>query len=305
MATQNPALADWVKNAYSMEMSLVGVLEKQSKDAQTDTQLRGGIDRHLEATRHHVELLHDLLQRMGENTSSIQPANPLSALYSMMDGQPDATFKTGLMDFVTENFEVASYRALSTLAMQMGDQETAQIADRILQDELAMVRSLDQVIRPLNAEPQAMAGGAAGAVSEKENIRIAQDSFDALNAHDLDRWMRPISDDYYSDAPGAPMAMDKQQNRQYLQNFVSAFPDLHFDVLRTIAQADHVVCDWEATATHSGPLQSPGGKTIPATNKRVKEFGSTTFEIKDGKIHRSWVYYDMSELMHQLGRDMG
>jgi len=298
MATSNQFLNDWVKNAYSMEMGLVSVLERQVKEVEVDQILAKGIDRHLQATRHHADLLRSCLQRMGENVSGIQPRDPLDALHRQVDGGgPDGILRTELIDFVTESYEVASYKALATLAKQIGDDETARVCAEILQDESSMVSALDRAVPGLGQ------GVVPGRV-DQDNVRIARESFDALNAHDLDRWIRLTTDDYYSDAPGTMEPMDRQQNRDYLANFMSAFRDLHFQVLRTIAQDNHVVMDWEATGTHTGPLQRPDGRIIAQTNRRVKEFGSTTFECQNGKIRRVWVYFDLAALMVQLGTDI-
>jgi ferritin-like metal-binding protein YciE len=57
MATRDAFLVNWVKTAYSMELGLVPVLEKQTTQVQGDPELRQAIDRHLQQTRQHAELL--------------------------------------------------------------------------------------------------------------------------------------------------------------------------------------------------------------------------------------------------------
>lgn len=303
MATGNPTLADWVKNAYSMEMSLVTMLEKQAQDVKTDPQLQQGLNRHLEATRRHVDLLRDRLAALGENASAVRPANPLASIYGQSNGGgQDQSLRTELLDFVTESFEVASYRALGALATHLGDHETARVCQQILRDETAMVRALDEIVPGLrSAESAATPEVGATPKTGQDNVRIARENFEAINAHDADRWLRLTSDDYCGEAPATTGSMDRQQNRDYLNNFFRAFPDLRFQLLRVIASGDHVDVDWSATGTQTGPLISPDGKTIPPTRRSVTEYGSTTFECKDGKIRRTWVYFDMSALMDQLG----
>jgi predicted ester cyclase len=95
--------------------------------------------------------------------------------------------------------------------------------------------------------------------------------------------------------------MNNDQNRAYSQNFLNAFPGSKFEILRTIAEGNYVVNNWRATGQHSGPLMTPGGNAIPPTGKSVTLYGSTTTEVKGGKITRSWTYWDMASLLGQLG----
>lgn len=301
MATRNAFLTDWVKDAYSMEMSLVTVLEKQSREIDSNPQMRTGISQHLDRTRQHVELLRDRLQAMGESVSGIKPTDPLQFLHQRTDGGTDRATQAGLVDYVTESYEVASYQAMAALARRLGDQETARICDRILQDEMTMIRSLPEVLPEI--QRAGGFGGAKGTGSQEttQNLQVVQKNFDALNSHDLGRWASFLSDDYCGEAPGTNGSLDRQTNRDYIQNFFTAFPDLHFELSRTIADGDRVSVNWEATGTNTGQLRSPDGKTIQPTHKKAKTFGNTTFEFKDGKIYRTWVYFDTATLMRQLG----
>ena len=96
--------------------------------------------------------------------------------------------------------------------------------------------------------------------------------------------------------------MNAEQNRMYTQNFLTAFPGSKFEVLHTIAQGDYVVVNWKAGGgAHTGPLHTPSGCTIPPTGKTATVVGSTTSQIKNGKITRSWTFWDMTSLLGQLG----
>jgi predicted ester cyclase len=48
-------------------------------------------------------------------------------------------------------------------------------------------------------------------------------------------------------------------------------------------------------------LQTPSGGSIPPTGKSPVVMGSTTSEVKDGKIIHSWTFWDMAALLGQLG----
>ena len=105
-----------------------------------------------------------------------------------------------------------------------------------------------------------------------------------------------------AEGPGAPGPMNTEQNRMYSQNFKTAFPGAKFEILLTIAHGDYVVTHWKASGgTHSGPLQTPSGASIPPTGKSAIVMGSTTAQLKDGKIIHSWTFWDMASLLGQLG----
>jgi len=134
-------------------------------------------------------------------------------------------------------------------------------------------------------------------MSGHENVKILQKYFEQFSAQDMDGMDRLLSDDFTVEiATGAEGPMNKAQHRQYIQNFLSAFPDGRFDVTLTVAEGNYVVAHWIAMATHTGPLGTPAGITIPASGKQVKVPGVSTAEVKNGKIARYWVFWDTPAL---------
>jgi len=138
-------------------------------------------------------------------------------------------------------------------------------------------------------------------MSEQENVKMAHAFFDAFNAHDLDRADAWVTDDYRAEGPGAAGPMSRDQVKAQNQGFITAFPDLHFEVRRTIADGDYVVVHWTGTGTHNGPLLTPSGGSIPPTGKKAMVSGSVTYEFRGGKAARAWNYWDMAGLLGQLG----
>ncbi|MFQ5951640.1 MAG: ester cyclase [Candidatus Geothermarchaeales archaeon] len=53
--------------------------------------------------------------------------------------------------------------------------------------------------------------------------------------------------------------------------------------------------------TPIGPVVTPDGQTIPATNKRVRFQNAHVFRLKDGKIVQTRVYYDQLGFLARLG----
>jgi len=138
-------------------------------------------------------------------------------------------------------------------------------------------------------------------MSEQENIKVARSFFDAWNAGDLSKADPYEADNVMVETPGAPGPMNAEQNRMYNQNFLTAFPGSKFEILRTISQGNYVVLNWKVSGVHTGPLQTPSGGTIQPTGKTATLYGSTTTQIENGKITRSWNYWDMAVLLGQLG----
>jgi steroid delta-isomerase-like uncharacterized protein len=138
-------------------------------------------------------------------------------------------------------------------------------------------------------------------MSEQANIQAASAFYEAWNAGDLNKMDPYQADNYVSEQPGAAGVLDKERSKMYLQNFLTAFPGSRFEVLRTISQGDYVVQHWKVSGTNSGTLHSPSGAAIPPTGKSVVVTGSTTSEVKNGKIVRQWAYWDLAGLLAQMG----
>ena len=138
-------------------------------------------------------------------------------------------------------------------------------------------------------------------MSENENIQVIKNAINDLNARKLDTWEDYNTHDLLSYNPNSPEPMTGQQVLGMVKGFIAAFPDLHYDMERFIAQDDFVVMHWRYHGTHTGPMSAPGGKTIPPTGRHVMVSGCSTYQFKDGKIHRVWAYFDRAHLLGQLG----
>ena len=90
--------------------------------------------------------------------------------------------------------------------------------------------------------------------------------------------------------------VDRQVAKEYNAIFLTAAPDLHFEVQRTIVNGDVVVYQWLVTGTHLGPLALPSG-TIPATGNHTAIPGVLIATVKQGKIVREETYWNQVELL--------
>lgn len=84
--------------------------------------------------------------------------------------------------------------------------------------------------------------------------------------------------------------------KQFVREYLNAFPDLHFAIEDQVADEHGVATRWTCTGTHQGELQG-----IPATGRRVTVSGILFSKAKDGKFVESWSSWDTMSLLQQLG----
>ena len=153
--TQRELLLAWLNDAYGMELGIAEVLERHAASAADHPHLQAGLLQHLEQTRQHAELVKGCVERLGGETSAVKSG--MATLGGAMQGMmaklaSDELIKDALQDYGTEHFEIACYTSLRTAATAIGDEQTAQVADRILQDEVMMAEQLLKLIPSITNE---------------------------------------------------------------------------------------------------------------------------------------------------------
>jgi len=123
-------------------------------------------------------------------------------------------------------------------------------------------------------------------MSAEENKQIALRIMEALNTRDLSVWSKHLAEDYTAEHPGVSGPLSKTMGIGYNQRFVTAFPDIHFEVLSVLAEGDYVLIQWRAHGTHSERLATMTGQTIPPTRRSMTVSGAALAEVRDGKIVR-------------------
>ena len=137
--------------------------------------------------------------------------------------------------------------------------------------------------------------------SEEVNKEIALSIIEALNTRNLRLWSQHLAEDYTAEHPGVSGPLNKSRSIGYQQRFVTALPDIHFEVLHVLAERDHVLIHWRGSGTHAERLATLTGETIPPTRRSVTVSGVGLTEVRDGKIVRDWTYWDQLSLLAQLG----
>ncbi len=137
----------WLNDAYSMEQSISKVLENHVKDAKDYPLLQTQLQKHLEKTRDHAEIIKGCIERLGESPSTIKSG--MASITGMMQGMStgmakDELVKNAISDYATEHFEIASYTALIAAARDYGDADTVLACESIRRDEQEMAQWLEQ-----------------------------------------------------------------------------------------------------------------------------------------------------------------
>jgi steroid delta-isomerase-like uncharacterized protein len=139
-------------------------------------------------------------------------------------------------------------------------------------------------------------------MSRQQKLRIAQYYIDSINAHDLRAMGECLADGLRVEvATGAECPMDKLRFLAYNENYMKAFPDVHFDITLTVSEGAFVAMNWNASGTQTASLATPSGGIIVATGVKVYAPGSFTFRLQEGKISHAWVFWDMATMLAQLG----
>jgi len=145
----------WLNDAHAMELAIAQVLERHAEQAEDHPHMQAALQRHLEQTRRHADLVKGCVERMGGETSGVKTgmASVMGAVQGMTTKlAKDDLIKNTLHDYGTEHFEIACYTSLMAGAENLGDQETARVCGEILRDEQAMAEFLFQQIPPTTIE---------------------------------------------------------------------------------------------------------------------------------------------------------
>ncbi len=87
-----------------------------------------------------------------------------------------------------------------------------------------------------------------------------------------------------------------EENKQFLDTFLKAFPDLQVTVDDLVAEEDKVVARFTVRGTHRGTLMG-----IAPTGKNIEISAISIMRVDGGKFVEEWEVYDALGMMQQLG----
>ena len=132
--------------------------------------------------------------------------------------------------------------------------------------------------------------------------RFAAEGERSINARDWEAYGRLFAESLVMQAPGLPEPMRGRDARvKMVQGVIEAFPDGQVEVRRSFGQGDLGCLEVIFTGTHTGPLASSGGETIPATDKPLRYPYCIVMKFENGEVTELNDYYDQLEILKQLG----
>ena len=90
--------------------------------------------------------------------------------------------------------------------------------------------------------------------------------------------------------------MGREGFRKQWREWITAFPDLHFEVQDIIAEGDQVLTRWTLTGTQEGEYLG-----APGDGKKIKVEGMSLDRIKDGILVAGFDGWDNYGFRKQLG----
>ncbi len=140
-ASRKDNLIDWLRDAHGMEEQAEKMLTAQSARLEHYPRLRQRIEQHIKETQEQRQVIESCLSRLGSSPSTLKDlGGKLMALGQAIGGAPmsDEVIKGAIAGYVFENLEIATYTTLIAAAAEIGDSQTQQACERILEQEKAM-----------------------------------------------------------------------------------------------------------------------------------------------------------------------
>jgi steroid delta-isomerase-like uncharacterized protein len=133
-------------------------------------------------------------------------------------------------------------------------------------------------------------------MAEKDNLQHAKEAIAAINAHDIDGYLKHVDNAYVGESETMGTVHGHSGLRQMLTTMFQAFPDFHLEIQELIGSDAHVISRVIASGTHKGNFAG-----VAPTNKKVSWHSCNVVEVRNGKAIRSRIYGDNISLMRQLG----
>ena len=141
----NSDLVTYLQDAHAMEEKSLQTLQAAVAVA-GDPQLESLYQGHIMETQRHLELLKHRLETYDSSRSLLKDLGGRLAAVGVGAGlvaQPDTPAKLLAVAYAFEHFEIASYELLKRVAERAGDQDTMEMADKILVNERQAAEKLE------------------------------------------------------------------------------------------------------------------------------------------------------------------
>ena len=148
-----------LKNAHAMENQALSIMRPQVARIEHYPDVLARLEQHIRETEGQIERLDSLLDSIGADRSAIKDtALSISGMMAAMGHTfaPDEIVKNSFANFAFENFEIAAYKSLITLAGEAGQANAVSLLRQNLDEELAMANWLDSNIEAVTLKYAAL-----------------------------------------------------------------------------------------------------------------------------------------------------
>lgn len=139
-----------LRNAHAMENQALSIMKPQLSRIENYPEVAAQLDKHIRETETQIKRLEDVLHQLGEDHSTLKDiALSFSGMMAAMGHSiaGDEILKNSFANFAFENFEIAAYKSLRTMAELGGFPSTISAIDANLAEEQAMASWLDANLR--------------------------------------------------------------------------------------------------------------------------------------------------------------
>jgi len=110
-----------------------------------------------------------------------------------------------------------------------------------------------------------------------------------------------VLDWVHSDA-FANKPLSQEETSQFWPTWFAAFPEMDYEVTRTIAAENVIVTQWTFTGTQANPLGAPVfDPPQESTGKTIRIRGVSVYDIEAKLIQKETMYIDLATLWVELG----
>jgi steroid delta-isomerase-like uncharacterized protein len=133
-------------------------------------------------------------------------------------------------------------------------------------------------------------------------IEVARESIECFNAGDFDRLRSLLADDSWEEELATQRRLDGADAQVNAgRGWKEAFPDGRGTVDGAYADGGTVTLEITWEGTQSGPMRTPDGQELPASNRRGTVKACQVIEVEDGKIRSTRHYFDLMTLLQDIG----
>jgi ferritin-like metal-binding protein YciE len=143
-----------LQNHHALENQLIQVMQRQVERYENYPMLTDRLRQHIEESRRHAARIEEILQSLGASHSTLKDVGTsimgnLAAIGHAL--AQDEVVKNAFANYAAEHYEIASWRALTTMAEMAGDTTGPRLIQQSIQEEVDMARWLDshleQIVR--------------------------------------------------------------------------------------------------------------------------------------------------------------